>query len=210
MRFLLAIAALVAAWTACAQGTSEAILSYNGGSLIVIDVSGTAGWTFQPTSPITVTDLGCLDEVFVRNPTVALMEVGLWAPNGLLLASNSITPGSTLFNQSRYESITPVLLDPGQTYHLGAYSPTGGIFLGHWSNIPGFGWSISTSPEIQVGSSAYNTAGFGFPPEEAGSGGSIYAGPNLRYQGGVPEPHSGLLLGLGGLLIAARRWNQRP
>ena len=84
-------------------------------------LAATAGWTFQTTNAFTVTELGCFANVFEDNPGVTSVQVGLWDDSGSLLASNSITPASTLFDQTRYESITPVSLSPGQVYHLGVY-----------------------------------------------------------------------------------------
>ena len=205
MKKLLSLAVLAATWTACAQGTFEAIQSY------VYEVSGsvtaTAGWTFQTTTPLSATSLGCFADVFVNNTTVNAIQVGLWAPDGSLLASNTVTPSSTLFDQTRYVSITPVLLNPGQLYHVGIFYGGGTLGL----DIPGssIGGSVSNSPAIQVGALALSSSGFSFPAEQSGTGGSIYGGPNFRYQKGVPEPSSWLLLGLGGALLAARlrtRW----
>ena len=177
MKFLFSLAVLAASWTACAQGTS-AIQGY------LYNVSGsvsnaTAGWTFQTTTGLTVTNLGCFADVFVHNPDVTAIQVGLWAPGGSLLASDTVTPSSalSLSDQTRYESITPVFLTSGQLYHVG-------VFYAGWLglDLPG-----------------------------PSTGGSIYAGPNfLYYKGGIPEPSSWLLLGLGGLLLAARRNHQRP
>jgi hypothetical protein len=57
MKFMLSLAALTATCTALAQGTSEAILSYT--DSISGFVSATAGWTFQATNSLAVTELGC-------------------------------------------------------------------------------------------------------------------------------------------------------
>ena len=178
MKFLLSIAALAVTWTALGQGTSEAILGYT--DSISTFVNTTVGWTFQTSKLLTVTELGCFAKVFDDNPAVTAIQVGLWNQSGSLLASNSITPGSPLFDQTRYESITPVELDPGQVYHLGVYYSGGSIGL----DIAGAaaGGLVSVSPEIQVGGAAVATSGFAYPPEVSGTAGSIYAGPNFRFQ----------------------------
>jgi hypothetical protein len=145
--------------------------------------------------------LGCFAEVFF-NPAITTVQVGLWNDGGELLRSNSITPDSILFDQTRYESITPVSLDPGQIYHLGVYYSGG---LGLEVAGPSTGGSASNSPDIQLDGTASSISGFTYPVEQARTAGSIYVGPNFQYQGGVPEPSSWLLLGLGGLLMAAWR-----
>ena len=178
MKFLLLIAALTATCTALAQEASEAILDYTDDLGAFVNV--TVGWTFQTSTTLTVTSLGCFADVFVNNPGLNAIQVGLWDHNGSLLASNSITPGSTLFDQTRYESIIPIALNSGQTYHLGAYYSSG--YIGFDVADPSVGGSVSTSAQVQLGARAIGSARFASPAEEAGTAGSIYAGPNFRFQ----------------------------
>jgi hypothetical protein len=177
MKLLLSIAALTATAAVFGQGISEAILGYtdNIGGLL----NTTAGWTFQTTRVITVTELGCFASVFDQNASVATIQVGLWDHSGSLLAASSVTRSSNLFDQTRYESIPAVTLSPGQTYHLGVYYSGGRIAM----NVAGVvaGGSISTSAEIALRGAALATAGFSFPAEQAGTPGSIYVGPNFRF-----------------------------
>src|ERR1035437_7538576 len=107
MKKLLSLAMLAATWTAFAQGTFEAIQSYDYN--ITGSVNATAGWTFQTTNFLSVTSLGCFADVFVNNATVNSIQVGLWAPDGSLLASSTVTPSSTLFDQTRSEEHTSEL-----------------------------------------------------------------------------------------------------
>jgi hypothetical protein len=209
MRFLLSLAVLAATCTAYAQGDSEAIQGYTNSASA--NVNGiTAGWTFQPNIALIVTNLGCFAKVFDDNGAVTAIQVGLWAPNGSLLASNSITPGSLLFDQSRYESITPVLLDPGQTYHAGIFYVGGNLGLDVASST--LGGVVFASPDIRSLTVASSSGGFSSPQPQPGTPIGGYLGPNFRYQtaaGGVPEPSSWLLLSLGGMLLAALRRNRR-
>jgi hypothetical protein len=187
MKFLLSLAALAAACPALAQGTSEAVLGYTDSfSAYVVT---TVGWTFQPARDLTVTELGCFAKVFDDNPAVAFVQVGLWDQGGSLLAYSSVSRGSTLFDQTRYESITPVSLDPDQTYHLGVYYPGDGLGLDIAGAVAG--GSVSTSADVQLLAAAQSDAGFAFPPEVAGTLGSLYAGPNFRFQ---PQPRLNIQL----------------
>jgi hypothetical protein len=175
---LLWIAALAATGTGFAQPASEAILGYTASVSAYVDT--TVGWTFQTTNTLTVTELGCFAKVFDDNPAVSAIQVGLWDHNGSLLASNSITPGSSLFDQTRYESITSVSLDPGQTYHLGAYYLGGSIGLD--AAVEALGDYVSAAAEVRLGALAVASTGFASPEEVEGTPGSIYAGPNFRFQ----------------------------
>ncbi len=177
LKFLLAIAALSATGAALAQGASEAILGY--GNNISGLASTTVGWTLQTTQALTITELGCFADVFVNNPGVANLEVGLWNDSGALLASNTVSSSSPLFNQTRYEAISPVSLVPGQTYHLGVYYPNGSIGIDVAGAVAH--GSITTAAAIQLGALAASSAGFAFPAAEAGTTGSIYAGPNFLF-----------------------------
>ena len=187
-----------------AQAASEGIVSYVGsdGGYVV----GTAGWTFQPLAPISVTSLGCFDYIFGGN-SQSPMSIGLWAPDGSLLASNSVSSTSSLLGQSRYESITPVALAPGLTYHIGAYNPSNGVTV-LLAAVPADGGSVSTSPLIQLGTAVANFSGFAFPNSEQGGPGAAFLVPNFQFVA-VPEPAS-FILGLLGLLMLVNRRTSQP
>ena len=204
MRILLAVFAAAAVWTARGQGTFEAIEDYDNATLTFWD--GTAGETFTVTNPVTVTSLGCFNYLFGLNP--GTIQVGLWDSSGALLASDIIAANSPLLNQSRYLGITPVFLAPNQTYLMGAYSTNGTIYMD--ATYPALGGSVATAPEIVLGEPAQLEGFFGPPTPVSGAGGTLYLGPNFQFQDGVPEPSSGLLLGLAALLLlACWKWQAR-
>jgi hypothetical protein len=175
-RWLLLLACLARAG-GLAHGAAEAILGYT--ESLSAYVGTTVGWTFQTTNVLTVTELGCFKKVFDDNPAAATIQVGLWDHTGVLLASNSITPSSRLSNQTRYESVAPVPLPSGQVYYLGAYDPSGAMGL----DVGGTAADgvVVTAKEVQLRGAAASDAGFGFPAEIPGTGGSIYAGPNFAF-----------------------------
>jgi hypothetical protein len=182
-----------------AQAASEGILSYfasDGGYVV-----GTAGWTFQPLAPISVTSLGCFDYILTEY-SESPMSIGLWASDGTLLASNSVNATSSLVGQSRYEPVTPVALAPGLTYHIGAYYPSNGLTI-LLAAAPGDGGSVSTSPLIQPGTAVSDPSGFAFPNSAQGGPGAAFLVPNFQFVP-VPEPAS-LAFGTLGLLVLASR-----
>jgi hypothetical protein len=198
MRLLVSIVAATAVWTACGQGTFEAVEDYDPNNLTPAFRDGTVGAVFGVTNNITVTALGCFD--YLLGPGQGAVEVGLWTSSGTLIASNTITASSTLFNQSRYQAVTPVFLVPGQTYHLGAF-PTNGTWSGLYIEAPALGGSVVTAPEIALGNSAQVAGGFASPIEVTNTVGAYYLAPNFEFQNGAPEPSPGLLLTMAGLLF---------
>ena len=201
MKILLQIAALGLVLTANAQGTSEAVLNYS--TSVNGNFNGTAGWSFEPVNSLSVTGLGVFNYIIMNQGDT---QVGLWAANGTLLRSNTITASSALNNQSRYESITPILLVPGQVYHLGVYVPaTGTVLLGVVTPDTG---TVNISPDVHLRSTANTGPGFVFPAEAAPPDGAILLGPNFRYNF-VPEPSSFALLCLGAFAVTLVRRKKR-
>ena len=147
--------------------------------------------------------MGCLATYFSYN-SFTNVQVGLWGPTGLLLASNSVSLGSTPYNQSLYAPVTPVTLANGNTYHIGIYFPNASF--GFDAVVPSLGGSVSNSVDILSLKAAKTISGlWGSPPEDPGvDPGAAYLGPNFRYTGGVPEPSAGALLLLGAVLLGAR------
>ena len=154
MKLFFGCAVLAATLTVKAQ-TSEALLNYspNGGGY----ANGTAGWTFQPLTDISVTALGCLN-YSLTNSGAQPIEVGLWAANGTLLASNTITTGSLSLDISHYEFITPVMLASNQLYYLGAFATSGAMDITAYDPQSRIVLGSATmSPEIQLGAGAHSS-----------------------------------------------------
>jgi hypothetical protein len=182
------------------QAASEGIVSYS--ASIGGYVFGTAGWTFQPLAPISVTSLGCFDYILNGN-SESPMSIGLWDSTGSLLASNSVSATSSLVGQSRYEPITPVALAPELTYHIGAFYPSVGVTV-LLAAAPTDGGTVSTSPLIQLGTAVYDPSGFAFPNSAQGGPGAAFLVPNFQFAA-VPEPSSFTLGAVGLFILAGRR-----
>lgn len=208
VRTLLCLAILAITWMVRAQGSLEAMSGYVGTTSdsytpIESTVFGTIGWTFQPLTSISVTALGA----FTYNLPSGSTDVGLWSSDGTLLASSIITSDSTLVNQSRYESIAPVMLTPGLTYYLGEFSSSGAIqsvavYPTEPSGPDGYATMAS---EIELDDAAWQTnAIFEFPSVTAGSPGAAIIAPNFEFQT-VPEPSILSLAGVSVILLLARR-----
>ena len=203
MKLLLQLLAIVTVFAANAQGTFEGITGYS--QSIVGTEQGTSGWTFQTANGIVLTALGAFDYlVGAQGP----ISVGLWNSSGTLLASHLVASSSSLTNQTRYESITPILLSPGQVYTVGAYSSSGSLLLQAF--FPGSGGSVSTSSDILLRGYANNpSASFGFPTEIGGASGGVLFGPNFLYHE-IPEPDSIALVCMGGLACLGLRGRRQP
>ena len=94
---MLQIAALALVSTAIAQGNSEAVQNFS--SSTAGSVNGTVGWTFTTLNSLSVTGLGAFSYIVAGQGSI---QVGLWADNGTLLASNTITASSAATNQTRW------------------------------------------------------------------------------------------------------------
>ena len=166
--FLCLASLLVATLAARAQGSLEAMQGYvsasGTGNVFYSQISAgtpmTLGWTFQSQTDINVTALGAFNDVLHNSGN---LEIGIWNSSGDLLTSSLVALTGTS-SDSVYQSVTPVMLTAGQTYYLGAYSPSQTVYfyvVGPDSDTHGY---AIMSPEIQLGGLAFNTNSvFAFP-----------------------------------------------
>ena len=108
-------------------------------------------------------------------------------------------------SSSVYQTITPLLLTAGETYYLGAYSPSQTVYfyvVGPDSDTHGY---AIMSPEIQLSEAAYNTDNaFAFPSTTIAQPGDAVVMPNFQFQV-VPEPSIFCLLGSGAIVLLVMR-----
>lgn len=124
--------------------------------------TGTVGFTFTPSSSITVTHVGFWDNG--DDGLAVSHQVGIWQNTGLtLLASESVPSGTTapLTGGFRYvELSSPLVLSAGVLYRIGASVESSDGFC---QDPTGF----TSDSKVGYANSAYETAPFGFPGSNA-------------------------------------------
>lgn len=76
------------------------------------------GWEFDVLEPVEVVALGYYDHN--ADGLAASHPVGLWDPQGALLARTNVAPSDPLTGFFRYHALAPVRLEPGIGYRIGA------------------------------------------------------------------------------------------
>ncbi|MBI4916480.1 MAG: DUF4082 domain-containing protein [Acidobacteria bacterium] len=125
---ILGIALIVAVVAApCAMG--QAVTGYAGGfeypayyGTLPGDV---VGYRFTVANSVQVSDLGVWNQDTSTGGAglSASHQVGIWDGSQTLIASTTVTTSGTVNGSWTYASITPVVLNPGQTYTIGALYP---------------------------------------------------------------------------------------
>ena len=175
-------------WTAT-PGQSGAVYSPN----VVAYINGGAGFAFSPNASIEVTALG----YGIVGTNSASYQESLFDASGNQLARATVTTGDSFYNQSFYESISPINLTAGDTYYLQSVEIPGNPWVGDVSSV------FSVNSYITYLSSA--SGGFGEPLTQLGSPAYYFEAPNFEFVP-VPEP-SVLALSVAGLLGLA--WRRR-
>jgi hypothetical protein len=170
-----------------ASAQQEAIPSYTPDGPGGYATNG-AGFAFTPLVPIAVTALGYNGADLPVQPYV----VGLFDSTGLQLASVLATASGTFYNQTYYQSISPVDLTVGQTYYLGAVGLTNGNY---WKGLSSF--TFTTNPDISyLGYATDFMPPATFPTEPIATD-AYLVGANLEFTV-IPEPS---VLGLAGVAL---------
>jgi hypothetical protein len=197
------VLALLAGTIAHAENAPLIVTPGTGDLFYGTDPSVTLGNLFKVgANSINITSLGLFD---AGAPGLNQSHsVGLWATSGALLARVDFSPGLNGFENNGfiYQNLaTQVVLQPGASYILGAYYPTGstdGLYVNDTGCYETWASSVTFN-----GLGRYTPIGAGFTFPNLTVGGLSYVGPNALYI--IPEPASLLLLGLGALIAIKRR-----
>jgi hypothetical protein len=179
---------------ACADTTASYFL---GGGLLTQNQANAIGWEFTVTDYVAVSSLGIWDAA--GDGLSKVHQVGIFrADGGALVVGASIIDGTqaTLIDGSRFVNVAPTTLSPGVTYYILGDDFTADPY------VSGAG-SMGFAPEVSWIALADGTSNsiFTTPTFTPGSLGNL--GPNFRYT--VPGPGGVAMLGVGALLIGARR-----
>jgi len=153
--------------------------------------SFTLGSEFTTSVAINVTGLGVFDSG--QNGLIDRYPIAIWDSSGTIVASGTVASGTTdpLINQFRYDTITAVLLAPGD-YRIGALYTTGNDPL----LFPGEAVNFATAAGITFDEASFAFGGSLTDPTISAGSSPAYFGPNFTFEAvAVPEPASLAVLG---------------
>jgi hypothetical protein len=190
-------------------------LTFVGGGVNSSVTDTMAGWQFSMNTSTLVDGLGFWD--YHDDGLAAQHQVGIWTDTGTLVASTTVSAGTTdpLISDFRVHEITPVMLDAGVTYRIAGY-----YGAGNTDAVVTGGATVTTDPSVNFLKRAYqiSSGGFTFPTGLNGTLLGANFGPTFRLSSdsfssplvpAVPEPASLVSFGIGiagaGLVVLRRR-----
>lgn len=153
------------------------------------------GFQFSTKNQITVNQLGFYDDF--KNDLTQSHNVGIFTEAGQLLVSGTVNPGDPLDGWFRYTSVTPTVLNAGQTFRIAAETGSENYT---WNPI-----GFQVDPNINFITFAYQHSSTLVFPTQLESGYNGDFGPNFKTEP-VPEPSTlaGTLLA-GGIGLVMKR-----
>jgi hypothetical protein len=167
---------------------------------------GTWGWEFTTSQDISVYSFGAFDNN--SDGLLADIDVGLWDNSGTLLATSTISNGTsnTLLAGYRWNDLTSeVDLFAGSTYRIAAFlTLDDAIFIGSGHTF---------NPIIShTGNAVYNLGGTGlsYPSNTSSSNQVKYLNASFQFTTvQVPEPSTLAIFGLALMGLASRRFKKQ-
>ena len=158
----------------------QAVTGFTGGSQYPLYYGGSTGdvvgFRFTVATSVQVSDLGVWNQDSSGGLS-ASHQVGIWDGSQALIASTTVTTSGTVNGAWTYASITPVVLNPGQTYTIGA------LYIGTDNdNYVSGASSMTTAAGVTFVQSVYpasGSLGFAYPAGNSTSFGRF--GPNFLF-----------------------------
>ena len=139
------------------------------------------GYRFTVSSSISVTDLGIWNNDNNGGVDSDHM-VGIWDGSGTLLTSGTVTTAGTVVGDWIYAPVTPVTLDPGQTYTAGAM-----YTVNDNDNYVSSPSSVNSATEVTVVNGVFPLSGdLGFVYPTENSTNLARFGPNFLFGPAIP------------------------
>jgi PEP-CTERM motif-containing protein len=187
---------------------------------VIIDgteIAGTVGWTFEPTTDITLVSLGAYKRASTVSTYAEGIAIGFWDSSGVQLAGAN-APASIVAGTYGFTAVAPVLLEAGNTYTIGIttleeFDPVEGTFSG-FGIIETPLADVTFDPAINYLGSVFDNAFsslqlLAWPTTPLLSTNNLMSQVNFEFVVGsvaVPEPSSLLMLGsIAVVWLAVRR-----
>lgn len=200
--FVAILAALAAVLIVPSARADEAVTGFTP-SFIGTNPALNLGWSFTPTTNITVTGLGWWDHN--QDGLLVSHDIGIWTDGTMLLQGSDTVASAmagTLVGEFRYKTLgIPINLTAGTTYVIGGVAGT--------DDATGPVTGLTMSPSVTFGESRISVAGtLTYTGTHFGFNDPGIFGPNFQFFASAPEPGS-IAMGAGMVLSALFAFRKR-